>query len=387
MNLKENIQLADKFYFNSGKLSSKVKETIIQKITGGDYWSKLITDIYWAILQQNARQSEWIMHTLENTGIDIPEKKEEYQIENDILDVEDWRKIKDYYTQLKNYNKNVFPIAGLNPNGVENIWDLIRSLEQRKKILEKIKSLPSIAIRNMKEDIRTPRNGEQMNNYRHYLEYFLSHYSYLNNRDEELKKFVEKKMFKSGINLEKLLSFVEEKENLLGGKKFDKEVIQNIVDNNNHGQLEIIYEQGDIMVVEVSGPYGIRELGCNSLWCFTYGEGYSRDWDSHSYNDTVYVIIDFSESSDSKDFMNVVIKPIKNWNPQTDEEHEENDEIIFDMSNKPRYDSLGFLSQSLGNLQKAKKLLHFYEDDDDDDDLNENIRKFVRKVILENFKF
>jgi hypothetical protein len=111
--------------------------------------------------------------------------------------------------------------------------------------------------------------------YRHRLEYFLGHYSLLDNRDAELKKFVEKKMFKSGMTIEKLLSFVEEKENLLGGKKFDKDVIKSVIEDNNHGELEIIYDQGDIMVVEVGGPYGIKEIGCNSLWCFTYGEGYS----------------------------------------------------------------------------------------------------------------
>jgi hypothetical protein len=25
------------------------------------------------------------------------------------------------------------------------------------------------------------------------------------------------------------------------------------------------------MVIEVSGPNGIKKIGCNSLWCFTYG--------------------------------------------------------------------------------------------------------------------
>jgi hypothetical protein len=25
------------------------------------------------------------------------------------------------------------------------------------------------------------------------------------------------------------------------------------------------------MVIEVSGPNGKKKIGCNSLWCFTYG--------------------------------------------------------------------------------------------------------------------
>jgi 8-oxo-dGTP diphosphatase len=389
--VQENIQLADKVYFNTKKLSPKVREIITTRITSGDAWTKLITDIYWAILQQNLRQSEWIMHTIDNPGADMPERKDEYQTEDDVMGIEDWKKVKSYYQQLKAYNKNLFPIKDLNSNGVQDIWSLIRALDQRAKILEKIKSLPSVALRNMREDIRVPRNSSEMNQYRHDLEYFLAHYSLLDNRDIELKKFVEKKMFKSGMTLNKLLSFVEEKENLLGGKKFDKDVIKNLIQNNNHGELEVIYESGDIMVVEVSGPYGIKEIGCNSLWCFTYGDGYSRNWSQYSYNDTVYVIIDFSEPSDSKDFMSVVIKPLV-WNPKSEDEEEINDETIFDMSNTNRYDALQFLNSVIG-IETAKKLLTFYvepeEEYDEDETEQENpnqlklfeVRKKIRLIM------
>ena len=367
--VSENLQLADKVYFNTKKLSPKVREVITTKITNGDIWTKLITDIYWATLQDNLRQSEWIMHVLDNPGTDMPKKKDEYKTENDVIRLEDWKQIKSYYQQLKAYNKNVFPIANLNPNGVEDIWSVIRALKQRATILEKIKSLPSAALRNMREDIRTPRDGEQMNTYRHRLEYFLGHYSLLDNRDAELKKFVEKKMFKSGMTIEKLLSFVEEKENLLGGKKFDKDVIKSVIEDNNHGELEIIYDQGDIMVVEVGGPYGIKEIGCNSLWCFTYGEGYSRDWSTYSYNDTVYVIIDFSEKSDSANFMNVVIRPLV-WNPKDEHESEKNDETIFDMSNTNRYDALNYLDSVIG-IDKAKELFTFYVEPEEEEEKEE----------------
>lgn len=370
--LKENVQLADKIYFKPGKLSQKVRQVIIDRITGGDAWTKLIADIYFAEFQHSLRQGEWTMAVI--NGEEIPEEKEEYTSDDDILHVDTWKRIKSYYQQLKEYNKNVFPIKGLNPNGVEDIWSLIGALNQRPKILEMMKKLPSVAIRNMKADIRTERDGNEMNQYRHNLDYFLSHYSLLDNRDAELKKFVENKMFKSGVTLKELLNFVEEKENLLGGKKFDKEVIKNMIADNNHHELEVIYEKDNIMVVEVSGPYGIKDIGCNSLWCFTYGEGYSRNWSQYSYNDTVYVIIDFDEPSDSPEFMNVVIRPLV-WNPKSESEEEVNDETVFDMANHNRYDALPYLNGVLG-LETAKELLTFYVEPDEEEDYDDEEEEY-----------
>ena len=394
--VNENLQLADKTYFTTGRLSTKVREIIIDKITGGDVWTKLICDIYFAKIQNYHQNENWALNYLDdkNAEVDRSEKK----LENDIMKVDDWKKIKLYYQQFKAYNKNVFPISELNSNGVQDIWNLIRALDQRAIILEKIQKLPSVALRNMREDIRTPRSGDEMNVYRDSLEYFLGYYSLLDNRDAELKKFVENKMFKSGVNIEQLVDFVTEKENLLGGKKFDKDIIKDIIENNV--ELEIIYEQENIMVVEVGGTYGIKDIGCNSLWCFSYSQGYTKEWSTYSYNDTVYIIIDFSEKSDSPDFMNVVIKPLV-WSPKNEDEEEINDDAVFDMSNTNRHDALQYIDSVIG-LDKAKKLLTFYiepEEEEEHDEEEEKefvdpnqlslfeIRKKIRNIIKENYIF
>jgi hypothetical protein len=44
--LRENIQLADKLYFNQNKLSPQARELIL-RITNGDPYTKLITDMYY----------------------------------------------------------------------------------------------------------------------------------------------------------------------------------------------------------------------------------------------------------------------------------------------------------------------------------------------------
>jgi GH24 family phage-related lysozyme (muramidase) len=387
--LSENLQLADKTYFTPGLLSAEVRRILIsEKMTGGDVWTKLVTDIYMAYLEQSDRQSEMIGNAILNKD----EKDEPYVRETDVLHVETWREVRDLYHQLKSYNKNVFPISGFNINGVEDIWSLIRGLKQRATIIEEFKKLPSVATRNMKEDIRTPRSGNSMNSYRDQLQTFLAHYSQLGNRNKELQDVIHKKMFKKGVDLDDLMDFVEEKENLLGGATFDKGMVDNIIEESN--ELEKIYEQGTVMVVKVDGPYGIKEIGCNSLWCFTYGQGYDRNWSQYSYNDVVYAIIDFSEPADSPEFMYVLIKPV-DWDT---EDEDANEDVIFDMKNDGYYDARNLLD-SVFSREKAKQLFTFdiepEEPEEEEEDYEKEyvdpnqlamfeVRKIVRKVLSES---
>jgi hypothetical protein len=68
-------------------------------------------------------------------------------------------------------------------------------------------------------------------------------------------------MFRSNITLEDLLDFAQEKENLLG-VEFTKQKIIEIVkeENNEYDELKIKFNKGDVMVIEVSGPNGIKKL-------------------------------------------------------------------------------------------------------------------------------
>lgn len=364
--LAENIQQADKIYFNTGRLSPEAKKYILH-ITGGDVWTKLICDIYYAIVTQSKKNAVWM---LSGIGGDSEEKQEiSPDGQEDVLGIEDWKKVRQYHNQLKAYNKNVFPIEGFNINGVQDIWAFIRSLNEREKIVEDIKKLPSIAIRNMKDDFRQIRNSSDLQAYRDRLEHFLVYYSMLDNREEKMKATIQKKMFIAGVTLNDLLNFVEEKQNLLGGVKFTKNSVKKIIDNNYHNELEVIYEKGNVMVVEVSGPHGIKDIGCNSVWCFTYGSGFDnawRQWDKYSTNGIVYAIIDFSEPSDSPEFMHVLIKPI-NYNPESeDEDDEDNNSVLYNMANEESYGAINVIDQLIG-IDNAKKLLTFGEEPEEEE--------------------
>jgi hypothetical protein len=109
----------------------------------------------------------------------------------------------------------------------------MRTLKNREKIIQTLNSLPSIAIRNM-NDIRQERDFSETKDYMQELDYFQGLFSQLGNRDVELRKNIEKKMFRSNITLEDLLDFAQEKENLLGGVEFTKQKIIEIVKEENN---------------------------------------------------------------------------------------------------------------------------------------------------------
>lgn len=303
--LSENIQLGDKIYFKTGKLSDQDKETILN-ITKGNNYTKLIADF---------------LYNLKKTSINSNEA---------------YKSLKELYNDIITYNKNVYPIIGYDVYNPSNINEIIYGLQKRRKIINEIKKLPSIATRNLKYDIRKERTSGELSKYLSDLEYFMSHYSLLSNRDKDIQIKILRKMFKGNTTLKDLMRFVDDKENFIGGVEFTKDTIKKL---SEHEDFEIIYERGDIMIVRVDSPDGIKTIGCNSLWCFTYGSGFDsayRQWYNYSYNDIVYVLIDFREKSDSENFMYVLIKPLTDEDDNLivydgDNEYEQ---PIFNMSNE-----------------------------------------------------
>jgi hypothetical protein len=275
--LRENLQLADKVYFNTGKLSLEDKKEILS-ITNGDPYTKIISDFFFNKTQDN-------------------------------------KTLVGLYNQLKTYNKNVFPIYGFNINGVHDTPDLIKALIEREKILNIFNHWPSIAKRNMKADIRVERDSKEMEEYRHNLEYADSDISLLNNRNEKAKNTILMKMFPNNTTLDDVLDFIEEKGNLLGGTDLTKKQIGQILkkDSQEYDELKVKYNKGNIMIIEVTGPEGIKLIGCNSVWCFTYnrkGDTNWNDWNNNSTNGYCYIIINFNEPSNSETFMHVLTKPL-----------------------------------------------------------------------------
>lgn len=304
--IKENKQLADKIYFDTGKLSLRHKEMVLD-VTRGDNYTKLIADFCY--------------HLFKN---DI------------IVDSSDLHENLEFlYNEIKNYNKNVFPIIGYDVYKPENVGDIIRSLEVRNEIIETIRKLPSFAIRNLKNDIRIERNYNKLKNYLNDLSHFMWFYNALGNRPKEIQKKILQKMFTGGnTTMEDLMNFADDKENFIGGVEITKEDVKEM---SKYEDFEIIYEQDNSMIVRVDSAEGIKNIGCNSLWCFTYGEDFleaARNWSQYSHNDMVYVLIDFNDNVYSPEFMHVLTKPLIDENGRFIEYDGDGDDYpLYDMLN------------------------------------------------------
>ena len=355
--LRENLQLADKVYFKTGKLSQAVRD-IILRVTNGDPYTKIMTDIYYYMLMQNHSSGQWALKHLD------PNHQETEKPEDDIMVLDDLKKLRPLYNQLKEYNKNVFPISGFNINGVEDIGDILWALRERQIIIKIMSELPSIASRNMKADIREERNGAEMNHYRDELEHVVAHLSQLKNRDEETQRKILSKVFTSNTTLDNVYDFITDKQNLIGGVDMTRKQIGQILkkDREEYDELKVKYNKNNIMIIEVSGPNGIKEIGCNSIWCFTYnrkGGGLNwHDWQHNSTNGYCYVIINFSEPSDSPDFMYVLTKPFMDAYDGDEEDDDAGGYRLYDMSNETIFDPI-YTIESMIDLPTAIKVMNF----------------------------
>lgn len=304
--VQENIQLADKLYFNSNVLSETDKKFILD-ITHGDNTTKLMCDIYLQVSKTATSLSipKTITNSLGFWSIYL-------------------RNFKDIHEQIKTYNKNYFPIEGydiLNTN--KNLtYGLFMN---RGEIITLMKKLPSVAIRNLQRDIRKPRTQAQFQKYKEDLEYFMDFFTMMSNRSEKDLKMIYNKLFKSDTTLSDMIQFAEDKANLIGGVKITKKYILSLI--KEHGGLELVYNEKNIMVIKVTDSESMKAIGCNSVWCFTYGS--PRIYTNNSYDNICYVIVDLNKNSDDSGFMKVLVRPIDFETPTDDEELEE----LFDMSN------------------------------------------------------
>lgn len=295
--LPENAQLATKLYGN--KLEAADIEWL-DRVTHGkkDHTYKTLVEL---MLEDKQAYARW--------------------------NLQQWQ---DAYAQLLNYHENVFPIEGFSfDSPVQSVYK--KTLTERAKVLKIIGKWPKFALRNLRGDIRLPR--QSFTKVLDRIEYIEMHLSFLENKPADQKVVILKKIFSSDRpTFEDVLDYVEEKENLLAGTfKMSKDDLSKIIKNHEY-DLKVVYDKGNIVIVDVTGQPGMKALGCNSLWCFAYGSEYGKageHFDHYSFNGHVYAIIDFSIPPTDKTFMHVVTKPFENGS--------EDNPGIYNMANEEEY--------------------------------------------------
>jgi hypothetical protein len=301
--ISENYQLAIKVYKN---ILSPEDIEFLDKLCRRDYTYKILADLL------------------------VQDKQSDIKLKGS-----EW---KDIIEQLRTYNKNFLPIAGFSYDSPTPIFNK-QAFGYRSTIINIIKNWPSIAKRNLRQDLAKPRNGSEFFRLSDKVDYLNSHLSFLNNRSPEVKDIILKKIFSSDHpTIEDVLDFVEDKPNLLtGGKAYNKEELYKLVERNDY-DLKIVYDRGNIVIVDVTGQSGMKDIGCNSMWCFTYGNEYGlagEQWDRYSYNGHVYAIIDFRQKQDEPEFIHILIKPPNTNDELEDDEHEDDEATMYNMANEP----------------------------------------------------
>jgi hypothetical protein len=157
------------------------------------------------------------------------------------------------------------------------------------------------------------------------------------------------------------------------------------------------------MIIEVTGIHGIKEIGCNSVWCFTYNRGEGNlnwnDWYKNSTDGYCYVIIDFSESSDSEDFMHVLTKPLLY---DYSDYGTDGSERLYTMANRDVYDeeygindyierfidlptAMKVMNFGVKPPKEKKKKQKFVDPNQTSMELNET-KKIIKNILRENLE-
>jgi len=290
--LRENLQQAEKIYFKNGTLTPEDKELILS-ITNGDAFTRLVAD--------------WVYHL-------------KYIWKQNLDEQVIKTMVRPFYEWLKNYDKNVFPVehdlnfynAQTNSRGT-HILDLWSMLQNREFAIKKLKELPSIAIRNLKNLIRTPNNneygfkeiGERLAELARTLKNFPEPGRY--DDDETIQKKNERrekilnKIFNSKNSLKQMIDIANQFSYGFnsGAEETGKE---EVIKTCREVDADIVQDSGDLLVVRVNDQHAMSVIGCTSLWCFArpHADGF---WENYAPEGFAFIIFDFSKEYDDALFM------------------------------------------------------------------------------------
>lgn len=259
--LAENMQLADKVYFSTGKLDDDDRKFVLYLTDGkSSQYTKLICDILYYL-----KEHDW------SGGY----KSSTQEAARNVLE----------------YNKNILPIKGWDIYKSEkNIGFIISALENRAEIISILEEAPSALRRNLAAELRIPRDAREMADLKRNYVYFgdlISGVYQLNpqRRDEVLKKLISSK----NDTIDKLIDWLEDSENLIGNQWSDIDKVYEIIEKYPY-DADIVSEDNNWLVVSVTDEKLMKELGCNSQWCFSMP--LSKDFYNYQYNGIVYWILD-----------------------------------------------------------------------------------------------
>lgn len=280
-NISENLQQADKLYFNTGKLPKEVREALVN-ITGGDAFTKLVADLMFHFAKFSDR------------GVD-----------SGIIRLGEM-----FYQYLKEYDKNIFPVkydlqqySADAPTNEKHVLELFAILKDRHQLIQNFRKLPSIGIRNLKPLTKTvgwmdgqfKLIGDKINE-------LVRNIRVIPNSEKGQK--VLNKIFNSRNDLDRMVEISRHYSNAFTmGSDENREDLLEAIEMLN---ADVVQNTDRLLVVRVNDQESMQRVGCTSAWCFSLpnSEGY---WDEYAPLGYVYVIFDFDKDTEDATFLMVLL--------------------------------------------------------------------------------
>lgn len=291
MGLVENAQLADKLYFNSGKLNGEIKDAILN-ITGGDNYTKLVADLYYHFSK--------------------------YSNNKDGIDSSLIRLVEDFYDDLTSYNNKIFPFTdNLNNFGADkpnefHILTLAEVLKGWHELNFEWSRLPSIFKRNLTNELKNVLGiGNTSNNEMRFR--YVDIAKNLRQINEILRKIPKNKLdeitpmlINSKKTLKDLLETLNNIENSLSYISVgmvDKDIL---LDKASGVNADVIMDTDKVVVFKINDHEAMQEMGCYTNWCFSQ-VGSDIHWETYAAYGYVYVIYNLTVETDDARFLMVLL--------------------------------------------------------------------------------
>jgi len=251
--LFENVQKADKEFFNAKEYLKPEDRELVLSITKGDVFTYKVAELL----------NQFLSYSRQNR----PDE-----------DVNIYKpSLQDLYNGLKIYNASVFPIQGFQVDKPSNdIYDQSESLKNREVAVGYLKKLPKIVIRNLKHITQAEyTHKSQLENVARELKSIVQFLQHVHESvDEESYARVIQKAFNSK-NILNLEEYKEKLEELLHVETFDMRNIdlQEVKNKAIEVGAEVIQEGEDFLLIAVTEAYELREISCAVHWCVV-GESY-----------------------------------------------------------------------------------------------------------------
>ena len=279
--LRENLQQADKIYFNSGKFSQQMRD-IVLTITKGDVYTKLVTDLlyYYERGEFNPNITPNVIRVCE-----------------------------EFHHNLVTYDKNRLPVMGNlldytnEKNDPWHITNLYNMLSWRNLAIKELDKLPSVVVRNISEIRKPIDHYYTIEGITKNLRLLVRLLNELNISDEKKQELIGK----IASSKESLESMVEIAEHFsMSFLNIDETEIEDVIWEVKHQNAVLKQNKNNILVIKVKDEEAAQALSCGVTWCFARPNS-TEFWEEYAQMGYLYYIFDFNKKPTDALFLMTLI--------------------------------------------------------------------------------